>query len=580
MRSIRTCILLALCLGVSGGLWSQDNAYEGRPREIVAPESLTPPVIANTGQFDEAIRFIIPGPHGTVIFMKDQVIAVLEHTGVPRPSGKDYLSLLPPEVREAALTRRIPPSSQPSEVIRIVFVKGDPEAAIEGLDQQPARANYVVGGDPSKWARGIPVFKGVAYRNVWTGVDLIFKVEGGKITCTPQGADLSQVGFERSVSQSLGSGEVGETLSRALGGQWTVRKGAGTMIDRQGIFTVGTVYTPTSGKLLDRVADYTADCFVLSAALSSGEPRWITILGGGLRDYPNGIAVDRHGYVYVTGLTRSVDFPMAVGDVGSYFSAKLNPSGSSLAWATYLTSGGGGLGLEPFAGEWMTRPGHKGPKMIAITIDDGREEAQIKPFLDLGIPMTFAVLPWVAPKCIADIKSHDCAAFLHAPMEALGSVYSRGEEISIGQTEAQVNELLGSWLMLTPGVVGISNHRGSAATSDPTTMRLVASFAKKHGLFLYDSNTSSASIAVNIGREVGVPCLQQDFFLDEREPSLVRARLLAMADLAERTGYATCICHVGRPVVSETIRAMIPELQARGLQFVTVPELYEALTRR
>ncbi len=581
MQSIRVYVLLALCLCVSSSLWSQDSPYNGEQREIVAPASLTPPVIANTGQFDEAVRFIIPGPHGTVIFMKRQVVLALERTDDANPTaGKDYLRLLPDEVREAALTRRIPSLSSPAEVIRIVFVKGDPEAAIEGVDKQPTWANHLVGNDSSKWARGIPMFKGVAYRSVWPGVDLIFKVDGGKITCTPVGNDLDLVEFERTANQSLGSDEVGETLSSALGGRWTVRKGRRVMLDRQGVFVTGPVYTPVSGSALDEPSDYTANCFVLSADLSSGRPRWITILGGGLQDSPNGVAVDRHGYVYLTGFTRSADFPMAVGDWGQYFSAKLNPSGSSLARSTYLTSGGGGLGLETFATEWMTHSGYKGPRMIAIVIDDGRDEAQIKPFLDLGIPVTFAVMPWVDPTSIRRIKSRGCAAFLHAPMEALGSVNTRSEEITIGQTAAQVNELLESWLALTPGVVGISNHRGSAATSDPQTMRYVAAFAKKHGLFLYDSNTSPVSIAVNIGREMGVPCMQQDFFLDEREPSLVRARLLAMADLAERTGYATCICHVGRPVVPETIRAMIPELRARGFRFVTVPELHEALTKR
>ena len=39
---------------------------------------LVPPVIANQGQFGEAVRFIIPGPSGTVIFTRDSVIVVLK----------------------------------------------------------------------------------------------------------------------------------------------------------------------------------------------------------------------------------------------------------------------------------------------------------------------------------------------------------------------------------------------------------------------------------------------------------------------------------------------------------------------
>jgi len=211
-------------------------------------------------------------------------------------------------------------------------------------------------------------------------------------------------------------------------------------------------------------------------------------------------------------------------------------------------------------------------------VDDGREVEQVRPLLDLGVPMTFAVMPWATPACVEAIRSAGCAIFLHAPMEALGQANFRSEEITVGQTESEIRELLESWMVLVTHEVGISNHRGSKVTSDPETMKSVLSVAKKHGLMFYDSNTSPVAIGANVARAMGVPCFQQDLFLDDRQVEGVRARVLAMAEIAERTGYSTCICHVGGPSVPAALKTLIPELKARGFRFVTVPELYKEVS--
>ena len=72
-----------------------------------------------------------------------------------------------------------------------------------------------------------------------------------------------------------------------------------------------------------------------------------TYLGGSLLDEPNSIAVDSKGNAYISGLTFSSDFPTTPGvlqttnrsapiDGFNDFVTKLNPSGSSLVYSTYL----------------------------------------------------------------------------------------------------------------------------------------------------------------------------------------------------------------------------------------------------
>ena len=71
-----------------------------------------------------------------------------------------------------------------------------------------------------------------------------------------------------------------------------------------------------------------------------------TYLGGSNDDNSTGIAVDSTGSVYITGFTKSTDFPTVDPIQGSNagyenaFVTKLNPSGSALVYSTYLGGNG------------------------------------------------------------------------------------------------------------------------------------------------------------------------------------------------------------------------------------------------
>ncbi|HUO03647.1 MAG TPA: SBBP repeat-containing protein [Candidatus Binataceae bacterium] len=80
-----------------------------------------------------------------------------------------------------------------------------------------------------------------------------------------------------------------------------------------------------------------------------------TYLGGSAGDFGNGIAVDSAGSAYATGSTSSPDFPTAAGafqttlnGTENAFVTKLNPSGSALAYSTYLGGTGGVFGSGDF----------------------------------------------------------------------------------------------------------------------------------------------------------------------------------------------------------------------------------------
>jgi len=138
----------------------------------------------------------------------------------------------------------------------------------------------------------------------------------------------------------------GNTLdwSTYLGGS-VADVGWGIAVDGTGNAYV-TGYTnsgdfPTKNALQSDNAGGSLDVFV-SKLGANGALGWSTYLGGSGQDSGNGIAVDSGGNVYVTGYTQSGNFPThnpydnTLSGTKNAFVSKLNASGSSLAWSTYL----------------------------------------------------------------------------------------------------------------------------------------------------------------------------------------------------------------------------------------------------
>lgn len=90
------------------------------------------------------------------------------------------------------------------------------------------------------------------------------------------------------------------------------------------------------------------DLFVIKWKPNGDGAQWITCIGGNGADVGRAIAVDSAGNSYVTGATSSTNFPIAAplqatfggnqsnGPNGDAFALKLNPSGTSLLYSTFL----------------------------------------------------------------------------------------------------------------------------------------------------------------------------------------------------------------------------------------------------
>jgi hypothetical protein len=91
------------------------------------------------------------------------------------------------------------------------------------------------------------------------------------------------------------------------------------------------------------------EIFISKLNPSGSKLIYSTFIGGSGSDYPYGIKVDNLGNAYVTGKTDSTNFPTTSGTIqttksgsGDAFAIKLNPSGATLIYCTYL----GGTALD------------------------------------------------------------------------------------------------------------------------------------------------------------------------------------------------------------------------------------------
>src|SRR3989304_1618475 len=142
---------------------------------------------------------------------------------------------------------------------------------------------------------------------------------------TPNGSDLEYATF-------LGGGRddyLSEIAVDAAGRVFLV----GTTMSSDFPTTVGA-FSPSCHRLLDG--------FVVQFNAAGTSLNYSTYLGGDHDDWIGGMAVDGQGNAFLTGYTQSEDFPVTPGAVDSIhdsmdaFVTKLDPTGSSLVYSTYL----------------------------------------------------------------------------------------------------------------------------------------------------------------------------------------------------------------------------------------------------
>jgi hypothetical protein len=137
-------------------------------RPAGAAEEPAVPFVANAGQADPAVRYMAMGPDYGLYFTDTEARYAFAR-------GQE---------RGPALALR--------------FVDANPRPRIEGRRPHGSRSSVTRGNDPAGRRTGLPTFEEIVYRDLWPGVDLVFKTAGGAVKydlLVGPGAELDRVRF-------------------------------------------------------------------------------------------------------------------------------------------------------------------------------------------------------------------------------------------------------------------------------------------------------------------------------------------------------------------------------------------------
>ncbi len=273
--------------------------------------SLAPPAppllfVPNEAQRDESVRFYAEGSDYGFYFARDRIVISL--------------------VRGAR-----------AATLQLRFEGANRQAALAPAERSTARVHDLTApGRPMH----LPTYEAVAYRDLWPGIDLVFRGAGGTLKyefvvhpgASPHSIDLAYRGAQRLTVASSGAllvhtpaGIVRDSAPR------TYQRVGSTRVDVASRYTLRgrTSYGFALGAY-DRARPVVIDPGLVYSGSSLG--------------VANGIAVDDHGSAYVTGETGGA-FPITPGafdpgprDCCAGFVAKFSPDGSDLVYSTYVTS--------------------------------------------------------------------------------------------------------------------------------------------------------------------------------------------------------------------------------------------------
>lgn len=218
-------------------------------------------------------------------------------------------------------------------------------------------------------------------------------------------------------------------------------------------------------------------------------------------------------------------------------------------------------------------PGH-----VALVIDDlGERPEDLEPLLALGVPVTYAVLPFEknTQAVVAELRKRRVEMLLHLPMEPQNGEDPGPGALLVGMDEEELREKTEAALGAVPGVVGVNNHMGSRLSEDERALTPVLRVLAERGLFFLDSRTSASSVGYRTARSLGLPAAERHVFLDrDPTPEGVRMQFRRLLDLSRTRGAAVAIGHP-LPDTLQVLTEEVPKAKAEGFEFVPVSYLLD-----
>ncbi|CBS86425.1 conserved protein of unknown function [Azospirillum lipoferum 4B] len=214
----------------------------------------------------------------------------------------------------------------------------------------------------------------------------------------------------------------------------------------------------------------------------------------------------------------------------------------------------------------------QGKPMIAIVIDDmGLDRKRSTRMAGLRGPLTLSWLPYARdlPVQARAARANGHELMLHMPMEPSVKADPGPNALLVSLDRGEIVKRARAALDSFDGYVGVNNHMGSRFTADRQALAPVLAELHRRGLLWLDSRTTPNSAGIGLAREMKMPWVGRDIFLDNQETvAAVKAQLAKTEQVAKRQGYAVAIGHPHDATI-DALASWLPEVQKRG--FVLVP---------
>lgn len=317
-KSTHTVITFATILAVQGALAANITpATKAAVADYTRPISFEP----NRGQTDKQVDFLARGAGYGLFLSRGKAVMAFKNVAV-----------------------RMSP----------VGANASPNA--EALDPQSSQSNYFIGNVPENWHTNIANYAKVRYRNVYSGIDLIYYGNQRQLEydfVVAPGGDPNTIALQFDGAAKPVLELSGDLVMHTAAGELRWHKPIAYQEVNGNRQLVACDYVRKSRRLGFKLAAYDrAKPLIIDPVLEystylggSGAVQDESHEGGG--DAGNGIAVDAHGSAYVVGTTVSADFPTKnafqkkLGSVccSNAFVTKFDTTGK-LVYSTYLGGSG------------------------------------------------------------------------------------------------------------------------------------------------------------------------------------------------------------------------------------------------
>lgn len=287
--------------------------------------------IQNLNQWDPKVLFQLSIQNSTLFFEKNCITHL-----VLDPKGLDKMA-------KAKFDPKIEVGPIKAHAYQVQFLNSSSTVEVLGAEKHDFYHNYYLGNDPSKWAANVPVYKSLTYKNLYSGIDLVYYDQSNLLKyeyIVAPGSSPSQI-------QTQYNGDVKLEIKN---GVLLIKTSVGEVSELRPI-----AYQITAkGEKKSVTCNYKVKKNVMTFELGAYDPSlplvidptlvFSTFSGSTGDNWGFTATYDLDGNMYGGGIARDPGYPITLGAIQTTHSggtcdisiSKFNNIGTTLIYSTYL----------------------------------------------------------------------------------------------------------------------------------------------------------------------------------------------------------------------------------------------------